>query len=200
MAVLSSDWLGSEVMLACVTDGCGCEELLLERAGAPVPPDCSVSASENQRVGGQSHTRVQEGFSKQQPLGIRLPTFHAARSSRNINRAVEYALLLLLRQHREQARAETQADSVTTRETDSSPRSLESKRCPPRRREELTCLQLTGPPAGPGSGSGIDTSTGEDEKSEVALLSVPPPPRSDVQNKGTCPMVGRSFLSCTRSG
>lgn len=112
MAVLCSDWLGSEVMLACVMDGCGCEELPLERAGAPVPLDCSVSARENERVGGQSHTRMQEGFSKQQ-LGIRPPTFHTARSSRNINRTVVYALLLLLRQHREQAGAETQADSVT---------------------------------------------------------------------------------------
>lgn len=201
MAVLSSDWLGSEVMLACVMDGCGCEELLLERAGAPVPLDCSVSARENEGVGGRSHTRMQEGFSKQR-LGIRLPTFRTAWSSRNINRTVVYALLLLLlRQHREQARAETQADSVTTKESDSSPRSLKSKRCPPRRQEEPTCRPpLTGPPAGPGSGSGSDTSIGEDEKSEVALLPVPPPPRSDVQNKGTCPMVGRSFLSCTRPG
>lgn len=200
MALLSSNWLGSEVMLACVIDGCGCKELLLERAGAPVPLDCSISAREKERVGGQSHTRTQEGFSKQQLLGIR-PTFHTARSSRNLNRTVVYALLLLLCQHREQARAETQADSVTTKETDSSPRLLKSKRCPPRRQEELTRLQLlTGPPAGLGSGSGIDTSIGEDEKSEVALLSVPPPPQSDAQNKGTCPMVGKSFLSCTRSG
>lgn len=175
MAVLSSDWLGSEVMLACVTAGCGCEELLLERAGAPVPLDCSVSARENERVGGRSHTRMQEGFSKQQLLRIGLPTFHTARSSRSIDRTVvRYALLLLLRQHGEQARAETQAGSVTT---DSSPRSRSSERWLPRRQEELTCLQLlTAPPAAPGSGSGTDTSIGEDEKSEAALLSVPPPP------------------------
>lgn len=180
MDALSSDWLGSEVMLTCAMDGCGCEELLLERAGAPVPLDCSISARENERVGGQSHTRMQEGCSKQQLLRIRLPTFHTARSRRNINRTVVYAVLLLLRQHGEQARAETQADSVRTKETNSSPRSLKSKRCPPRRQEELTRLQLlTGPPAGPGSGSGIDTSIGEDEKSEVALLPLSPGPQNE---------------------
>lgn len=185
MAVPSSAWLGSEVMLACVTAGCGCEELLLERAGAL---NCSISARENERVGGQSRTRTQEGFSKQQLLGSRLPTFHTAGSSRSIHRAVVYALLLLLRQHREQARAETQAHSVTTKETDSSPRSLKSKRRPPRRREGLTRLQLlTGPPAGPGSGSGIDTSIGEDEKPEVALLPAPAPPGAMLRTKVPVP-------------
>lgn len=62
LAALSSDWLGSEVMVACVPDGCGCEELLFERVGAL---RCSVSARENGCVGGQSHTRMQEGVNKQ---------------------------------------------------------------------------------------------------------------------------------------
>lgn len=78
----------------------------------------------------------------------------------------------------------------------SSPRSLESKRCPPRRQEEPTCLQLlTGPPAGPGSGSGSDTSIGEDEKSEVALLPVSPPPPPERCSEQRYLSHGRQKLS-----
>lgn len=133
LAALSSDWLGSEVMLACVPDGCGCEELLFERAGAPVLLRCSVSARENGRVGGQSHTRMQEGGNKQllQMVLKRLcflPTFHAGGYRQNISCTVVYALLLF-HQHGQQTRAEThtQADFITTKQTDSNPRSQEKQ-------------------------------------------------------------------------
>lgn len=116
LAAPSSNWLGSEVML----DGCGCGELLLERAGAGAPVlllllCCSLSAGENERVSvcvcvweGQSHTRTREGARLFRTSSCCLPTFHAGGYSRNLRCTVVRALLLF-HQHGQQTRAETQA-------------------------------------------------------------------------------------------